>query len=167
MIDWFVVLLPIILLPIVLLFAFVGCVLDREGGLPGGSVRFIYPANMANPDSNNPGLGSIEWTYTLDLDSDLEFGVGQIGGPTTAGPFERGGTSGTGIAPAGETVPHLVHLDTYGQVTCNCTVVTNTTPPFDTQAPMTFNLSAAKPKQEDETGPAFTLTRDTSGYKLG
>ena len=166
MIDWFVVLLPIILLPIVLLFAFVGCVLDREGKFPGGSVRFTYPANMANPDSDNPGLGSIQWTYTLDLDSDFEFGVGQIGGPTTAGPFERGGTSGTGIAPAGETHSHPVHLETFGQVTCHCTLVTSPNPPFDNQT-TTINRTAVKPKQEDETGPPFTLSRDASGYKLG
>ena len=112
MIDWYVVLLPILLVPIILLFGFVGCVLDREGQFPGGSVRFTYPEDMANPDSNNPGLGSIQWSYILDLDSDLELGEGQIGGPTNAGPFERGGNSGIGIDPEGETHSHLVHLET-------------------------------------------------------
>jgi hypothetical protein len=39
MIDWFVLLVPVLLLPIVLLFVFVGCFIDR--GRSSGSLRVI------------------------------------------------------------------------------------------------------------------------------
>ena len=51
MIDWFVLLMPFAALPIVLLFVFVGCSLDRPGipeDIPTVTLTFS-PSQMASP----------------------------------------------------------------------------------------------------------------------
>ena len=47
MIDWFVLLVPFAVLPLVLIFGFVGCVLDTEG--TGVVPKFIYPPGLPSP----------------------------------------------------------------------------------------------------------------------
>lgn len=167
MIDWFVVLIPLLLVPIFALFVFVGCVLDREGKAPGSPITFSYPAGLDSPSGNAPGLSSIVWQYNMDLDSDLEWGgPGQIGGPTSAGPFERGAGAGQAIDGNGETHSHMAYIESEGPVTCSCTLVTKANPPFDNQT-NTINLNpVTKQKIEDETGPGFVLSRSGTGFTL-
>jgi hypothetical protein len=47
MIDWFVLLVPFAVLPVVLIFGFVGCVLDTEG-IPSAP-NFSYPPGLPVP----------------------------------------------------------------------------------------------------------------------
>jgi hypothetical protein len=64
MIDWFVVLTPLMLLPIVLIFGFVGCILNRYG------TRYIpifqFQGGLGSPSGP---LVSLRVTLTLTVDS--------------------------------------------------------------------------------------------------
>jgi hypothetical protein len=167
MIDWSVLLIPIALLPVVLLFAFVGCRLDKSGANPDAPISFTYPAGLTAPSGPGPALQSIAWQYTLDLTFDPDFGEGIIGSPpTTVGPFKREPGTSAAIASAGETHQHFVQLRTYGDVICTCTVVTAPNPPFDDTTKTITRGPLAKEKIEDEPGPAFQLTRDGDTFQL-
>ena len=48
MIDWFVLLAPLAALPLVLIFGFLGCVLDRTGHT-GEGITFRFPPGLATP----------------------------------------------------------------------------------------------------------------------
>lgn len=170
MMDWFVLLIPLALLPILLLFVFVGCELDRSG--TGDSpIKFQYDPGLHEASNSDPGLGSIEWKYKLELEIDPEWGgpgiIGDTPGGTFVGPFVRSADNSTAILAKGETHLYFIQFASYGWVTCTCTVITKGNPPFDNQTE-TFELDDVKKKKnEDESGPAFQLSRDGSGFKLG
>ncbi len=157
MIDWYVLLVALILLPILLLFGFVGCVLNREGA-QGSPITFTYQPGL------DVDVQSIVVTFAVAVSSE-DNGGSQF--PVTSGPFTR--SSGT-ILPAGETITDgSAGLDEVGTVTCTCTVTMKPPEPgpFEEPQPGTvFPLSLPKNKVEDENAPAFALVRDGTGLKL-
>jgi hypothetical protein len=65
-IDWFVWLTPLILLPIVALFAFVGCRFDPYGIGPR------YPGLQVIPDNlNSADYFRVRWTFSLNYPSQV------------------------------------------------------------------------------------------------
>jgi hypothetical protein len=57
MIDWFILLVPLSVLPVILIFGFIGCTLDRRGSPPVPALHF--PAGL------NLSLNMIEVTMTV------------------------------------------------------------------------------------------------------
>lgn len=164
MIDWTVLLIPLALLPIVSLLTFVGCALDREGKLT--FTKFTYQDGLNFHSSNFPGVDSLEWEYSLDLEVDAEWGgPGIIGsaGPETVGPFQRGTDDSDPIGPQGETHQHAINSDTHGTITVKCTVLTRESPSFE---PTTYVLSTPKEKISGEPGPEFQLVRNGGLFSL-
>jgi len=144
MIDWFVIIIPLALIPIFLLFAFVGCVLDREGKWTPSppplqtTVYFAYEAGVKDnigyanirfgvDDPNNTGLEPPE---NLELQQD---------------DFDANG----GQKEAGD-----IPLDSEGEITCFATVkhLSATLPNPE--------ISQTKDKEKDEVAPTFTLKPD-------
>jgi hypothetical protein len=141
MIDWLVLLVPLLLIPIVLLLVFVGCILDRAGQKPG-PIFFSY----------QPGLDDVaEIRVRVELDSqDLT---------TRSQPFTALNLE-SGLVPP-EKVGE-VSIDSEGQVVFSCTVT------MQDDAPMSAgeDLSAAGgvlEKEADEPLPVFHLSRDGMG----
>jgi hypothetical protein len=48
MVDWYMLFAPLILLPVFLLFAFLGCGLDEEGGAPPLTVTLRWPKSLGS-----------------------------------------------------------------------------------------------------------------------
>jgi hypothetical protein len=165
MIDWYIVLVPLVLLPIFLLFVFTGCVLDREGLLPTG-IKFEYSPGLNLNSESSPGLERIEWEYNLKLDRDPDFGEGIIGsspGGEDVGPFVL---EGTAIKAEGGTNQYDISIETYGPITCKCTVVTKPNPSSNEPSQTIVLAQAVKNKIEDETPPKFQLSRDGTVFLL-
>ena len=140
MIDWFVLLgAAIALVPIVLLFAFAGCVLDREGKLPPPT-NFSYQIGLEEIDT-------IEITLMFTLDT---------GNTTATETVEDVNPEGGALELKGAL------LESEGTVSCICTLTTKTEPPFDEEA-QTFSASKTVNKEEDELLPDFKLSRDGQG----
>ncbi len=99
--DWFLLLAPLILLPIVLLFVFVGCTLPRAGTKSTCAIRFSYGA-LTNQYINelNVQFKVIDFPFTV-LRS-LQWQAGQL-------------------LLEGETVDAAsTDLDAEGNITCEC-----------------------------------------------
>jgi len=146
MLDWFVLLVPLAVLPIILLFAFVGCPLDRSG------------LATSLPFSWGPGLGdgdvtSIVVTFTASV------AEGEGGGSVFEGP-KSVTLSGAQLVTGDSVGIVFLTLPEYGPVTCNCTV-TGTTPAAPGSPP-----ALVKEKLEDEPAPPFHLSRDQAGFHL-
>jgi hypothetical protein len=59
MIDWYMLLAPLVALPIILLFAFVGCGLEQHGGNPGLTVFLTWQEPIPlEPDVHHVGFGA-------------------------------------------------------------------------------------------------------------
>jgi hypothetical protein len=62
MIDWYMLLAPLVALPIILLFAFVGCDLEKTGtASPNGKIRLTY--SLQKPDTDYGKLGAMQAYY--------------------------------------------------------------------------------------------------------
>ena len=165
MIDWYVVLVPLALLPIFLLFVFTGCVLDREGLLPIG-IQFEYSSGLPLNSESAPGLERIEWEYNLKLERDPDFGEGVIGSPPggeDVGPFVL---EGTAIKEEGDTHQYDISIESYGPITCSCTIVTKPNPSTSEPSQTIVLAQVVKNKIEDERPPTFQLSRDGTGFLL-
>jgi len=70
MIDWFIILTPFILFPIVLLFVFVGCVLPQDGQAErGANAKFEYPGGLQ--DLVMSIVVKISWGVAIDGKSSI------------------------------------------------------------------------------------------------
>ncbi len=78
--DWSIALVPLALLPIILIFGFVGCVLDRSGSAEDTGPSFIYPPDL------NLKLVRITVTMKVGANGSSSFGssVSETQGPLVA-----------------------------------------------------------------------------------
>ena len=143
MLDWFVLLVPLAVLPIILLFAFVGCPLDRSG--QATSLPFSWGPGLGNGD-----VTSIVVTFTASV-AEGEGGGSVFKGPTTVT------LSGAQLVTGGTVGITFLTLQDYGPVTGICTV-TGTVAAGNLPDPL-----PPKEKLEDEPPPPFHLSRDSSG----
>jgi hypothetical protein len=158
-IDSFVLLAPLLLLPIVLLLVFVGC--GQALGL--GEFHDVIPLLFSYEGDLPKDVQTLKWKFTIDVTVDPENGVGVIGDPpggVDTGWFERNGND---IKPGGEDdIPSgFVDLRSYGQITCTCIVTKNAPPGELAPAP-----PLTKDKGEDEDAPRFKLVRAGTGFAL-
>ncbi len=151
MIDWFVILIPLILLPIFLLTVFVGCGLRREGqGPPEGTtnsttVYFNYVAGLNNHVKNFVA----------------KFGVkpeAAASGATKPPDIIRNGIE---ILATGESVPAGdIPLDSQGLIGCRVEGKNKMDEDFYVQ-------QVDKDKAKDDIAPTFTLEPDgPQGFKI-
>ncbi len=167
MFDWSYLLIPVVLLPVIFLFAFTGCVLDREGRL--ALMHFNYDGGLHQTSGDAPALDSIEWRFVKVLKIDPGYNTGTIGGPNDPqidGPHARGGDSGTAINATGESVSAGLDSRSYGDITCECTVVTAANPPFAPESQTIVLPPVTRHKAEDEAGPTFHLARNGNNFQL-
>jgi len=135
MIDWFVLLIPLVLLPIFLLFVFVGCGLERMGRWTGDGI-----SNTTTVDFHY-----VEGVKDAVLQIDIEFKFdGNLLGAVI---MEQDDFSADGgHMPAGDIL-----LTSEGEITCEGKVT------------MVGDLAGAdvsvepKQKKKDEPAPSFTL----------
>src|SRR5262249_18488093 len=114
MIDWFIVLSPLAVLPLILLAGFVGCTLDRSGDPRDHAPSFRYPAGL------NLNLASMTVKMTVSANADSR--------PQTIGPLSS--VSGD-INPKGDVLyfPNLDHIwgedgvDAHYTADCECDIV--------------------------------------------
>jgi hypothetical protein len=144
MIDWFIVLIPLALLPVFLLFVFVGCPLDREG--------------LATP----VGFG-----YEGGLGTDVQRFDAAVSGPESLPPLVTLTRIEQGTPPlqaAGEEGLTLgfVGIDSEGDVTCTCTITLKPVDEFT--APEVRHPNKSKHKMKEEDAPSFRLERDEDDF---
>ena len=164
MIDWYVALVPLLLIPVFLLFVFTGCVLDRQGQAP--TVMFEYSPGLKITSSEGPGLEGIEWEYHFSLQWDQDFGEGVIGsapGDNQAGPFTLVGDE---IDNSGGNHTYELGLETYGLVTCKCKVTTKSNSSTSEPSQTIVLDDVVHQKVEDELLPRFELVRVDAGFDL-
>jgi hypothetical protein len=155
MIDWFVVLIPLALLPIVLLLGFLGCPLDRDG--QGTPVTFSYPPVL------NDDVQRFEAVFDV---SDLK---NEDGDPAMADvpPISRVDQGTPPLLAAGEeqTVAGFVGLGSHGWINCTCTLTLQ--PADDLSDPVELGpMSWRKYKNEDEDIQGFRLSRIGNSFEL-
>jgi hypothetical protein len=149
MIDGFVLLIPLVLLPILVLFVFVGCVLDRSGNR-SAPIRFSYVGDFSD-------VQRIEVTFTF---TPTEQEGSQFA--DAAGTLD---IKGDQVQPNGATdLPDgTVSFSDEGTVTCSCTVTKKPPQPGDPAEQFTTD-SLGKDKDEDADPPPFTLVRDGAAF---
>jgi hypothetical protein len=102
--DWFLLLTPLILLPIVVLFVFVGCTLPRSGTKSASVITFQYDKSVSDLGSGFSALFS-----PVGLEVTL-----------ATNPLTR---TSNELVPDGETIlAGSTALDAEGKITCTCTV---------------------------------------------
>ena len=153
MIDWFVLLTPLVLLPIFLLLVFVGCA--AVTGLDDFSVTsytaFGYVKGLKDK------VNSIVWSFEVVLEPG-GIVTGTIGGGPSPPPTTYSLTSGQIDDVNGGEIPDgYINIESEGSVTCHCTV---TKAGASSSEP---ELTLTKDKYEDEPPPTFTLALDGSG----
>ncbi len=141
MIDWYVLLIPLALLPILLLLIFVGCDLALE---------------LEEFKAAPPGPVPITFHYSAGLDEDLDAIVVTLTGtaPMTITPFYTAQLDANG---GGESVG-AISLSASGWITCICTITKSAT-----GAEEKVEGDVTKFKGIDEDAPKFTLT----SYQFG
>lgn len=142
MIDWFVILIPLALLPIFLLFVFVGCVLTREG--QRSAVLFTYENGLTE-------LKKLDVHWSLSIESEegeSEFiALDEIH-------LEQPALSSTQTIDVGG-----ISLGSNGILHCQWKVTKSDD--------STLEGTKAKNKEEDETSPAFSLQKGgPDGYRV-
>lgn len=161
MIDWFVLLTPLLLLPIFLLFVFVGCqqILGIEEGvyvppeeeMETPPVTFEYAPGLPGQPPMGKNVVIVRWRFTEELEypSGDDFPMSfNLGWHTRAGP------QATPILPGGELVDHgSIGEPTGGSFTCQCAVwISNG---------MTPDIVLTSTKSPGEEGfPTFYLSED-------
>jgi hypothetical protein len=142
MIDWFVLLVPFAVLPVVLILGFVGCVLDTEG-IPAAP-SFTYPPSLPVP------IGSV---FALTVNMTV---TGEDGASKSA--QESRSPGGIIIKPTGETIEfpsidlEAIDAEEEGSATCTVTLTISGNP--DT----TFSLPPA-----NHTNPTADFTLGVTG----
>jgi hypothetical protein len=145
MIDWFVLLTPLALLPIFLLFVFIGCPLLRGGLATEGPFRFYYPPNL--------GENSLVLTIEVSLEYQSDWFCPEEEGESTFWNVEPPPQTIVNLDQDGDTVNlGVVDLACRGWVECRC-IFTGTA---SSQNP----VFGSRVKNEDEMPPTFYLNRD-------
>ena len=67
MIDWFILLIPLALLPIVLFFAFIGCGDSFVTGSTSSPVLFTYNKQLAVEENSDPAIYRFLAEISLDI----------------------------------------------------------------------------------------------------
>ena len=166
MIDWFVLLTPLVLLPTFLLLSFIGCqeILGIEEGVPSPpdpppepdpdeEITFTYEPNLQVPDGVPP-ITRVAWIFSEDLEYEPgeDFPLGYDLGlhnrySDTPNPSER-------IQLAGETVQHGPIGNPVGQkVYCDCRI-------FVEGMVMAYLIQVAEREVGDIDFAHFTLQQD-------
>jgi hypothetical protein len=144
MIDWFVVLVPLVLLPIVLLFVFVGCTYDYD-------VLVLLPVILHYGPGSETNVESIEVTFEFGAHSSTRTLFHQDSVPD----------GGEIIKPDGGKIEEFVApVNEEGQVECTCLIKMKQTP-----VPQFEPASAHKEEDEDLQGH-FELSRDGDSFNL-
>jgi hypothetical protein len=157
MIDWFVLTLPLAALPVILIFGFVGCVLDRSGADAAVAPDFIYPAGL------DKKLVSLTVKMTLSVNGDSQFDTRVL----TA-------VSGD-LKPAGDRVKFnnlaidksdLGEIGAAFDVTCVCTIliVNQSTP---TNVPVTPHPNIGDEQDNSGDWTDFNLVVTGTGFDPG
>jgi hypothetical protein len=155
MVDWLVVLIPLVLVPIVLLFAFAGCVLDPDG--QGTPVTFSYPPQL------NVDVHRFEASFQLSLEN-------SEGDPSSSvvPPVTRVNEGTPPLLAAGEQqlTAGLVGVDNHGSITCTCVVTLRPDEEFGEPVELPPVTSPAKEKVEEEDAPHFELVREGEKFRV-
>jgi hypothetical protein len=148
MVDWFVVLTPLLLIPIVFPFVCVGCVLTRQGG--AAPLSFLYQQGLDDVDSIEVHVDVSGLT-----DDDDDEGVPPVQS-IQVGDIETEGTDAQRRHHLG-TVPAI----SKGTMVCTCTVTM-------LQGPAQEADSKTYEKVESEPVPEFRLSRKPmhSGFQI-
>lgn len=105
MIDWFIVIVPFVLVPVLLLLVFVGCTLGR-----GGTKPFVRPAELRIGPGSFPDVDHITVTFSAEGD----------GPPFTSPTLELA----QGEIVEGASVEHSeIDSGREADVTCTCTII--------------------------------------------
>ena len=138
MIDWFVLLTPLVLLPIILLLVFLGCTLDRDGkAVP---VVFGYQSQLGTDVERFDAVTTAAFGF-FNTVTRIEEGMPQL------------------LAAGEEHVSFgTVSIDDEGDITCQCTITRK--PTEDEPDPDPEELDPiTKHKTEGEDPPSFKLVR--------
>ena len=149
MIDWFVLLIPLALLPVFLLFVFVGCHLIGGAGelIIQAPVSFNYDGNLDTKD--NPETDIMSFTVEIEYQANI------IGSITRANPeFEDPATDPPKIDNNGDHNIPVAHIDpgSEGEIKCTCRITLQSGTELD---PITNTIT----KSENANPPEFTLER--------
>ena len=144
MVDWFVLLTPLVLLPIILLLVFLGCTLDRKGkAVP---VVFTYEGQLGT-DVERFDAQCTAGFGVFNLMTRIEEGTPQL------------------LAAGDDITAGTVPIDSEGDISCTCTVVKKAVG-MDPAETVTVS-SPAKSKIEDEDPPSFRLERGgEDGFRI-
>ena len=148
MIDWFVLLTPLALLPIFLLFVFIGCVLDSSGLGTEGPITFTY----------GPGLdeNSLVLTITVSIEYQDNWYCPEKEGESTFWNVPPPDKVIVNIDPnGGKELLGIVKFVCSGTIECHCTI----TGTGSVQSP----VYGEKYKNEDDVSPTFHLSVDENG----
>jgi hypothetical protein len=157
MIDSFILVTPLLVLPIVF-FGFVGCVLDREGA--AGSV----PLTLHYSPDLQTDVQSIEVTFTYSMFDTEIFHEVIVGKGETSASLKNESINPSGGLIAAESDIALTYR---AEITCAC-VVTTSPVPSDHNSPGTPHVLAPadREKDADENPPAFQLQRDGDDFDV-
>jgi hypothetical protein len=157
MIDWFVLMLPLAALPVILIFGFLGCVLDRSGSGAAVAPDFIYPPGLEET------LVSLTVKMTLSINGDSQSDSRLL----TA-------VSGD-LKPAGERLNFtnlFIDKSSLGQigpafdVTCVCTIVV-VNQSGSTNVPVTPHPNLGDEQKPEGKWNDFQLVVTCSGFNPG
>jgi hypothetical protein len=155
MTDWFALLTPLLVLPIILLFVFVGCALDRAG-------HSNLPILLRIGSGFETGVESIAITFTFDPKSGemtATWAAGQSASDfdatlTLLGPLPANGYELT------EYGVNALQLESEGDVKCECVVTKTATLEKATES------SIAPKHADEELGGHFHLTRNGEAFDV-
>jgi hypothetical protein len=158
MIDWFVLLIPLLVLTLIVLFGFVGCALDSEGG-PG-----FVPLTLQYAPGLQTDVKSIDVTFTYamfhtEIFHEVKVGNGEVSATLKNDSINSSG----GLIAAGSDIS----LTYRAEITCKCVVITSPAP-ADADTPETEHVldAAEREKDEDENPPTFQLQRAGSEFEV-
>jgi hypothetical protein len=165
MVDWFVILTPLFALPIIALFVFVGCVLDRSGIV---ATQVGLPLAMFYPDGLKTSVAQIAVWFEVVVPPQVPSGaeIGNLKKSFSTSPTTIHNAS---IAEIGGTISQWVdnlNLHEYALITCHCVVITSSTP-ADESVPGTVHTLQVGPryKEEDDT-TEFVLQHENGQFQL-
>jgi hypothetical protein len=162
-VDGYVFLTPLFALAIILLFAFVGCPLDRSGIVgPGIPIAMYYPPGL------DADVQKFEIWFGCFVPSQIVEGA-EIGTVETT--FETTPTTvhHPSINPEGGTISQWVDqidLNMEALVRCHCIVTTSATPSDETSPETPHELQSDQKQKEVDENVWFSLLRPNGTFQL-